>query len=149
MSAAPDPRAILPHRPPMLLLDRVVELIPGVRAVARKTVAADEYWLSGHFPGHPVLPGVLLVEALAQTAGLALRGGPRPGGPLKTVLASISSFRFRRPVVPGDVLELCAEHRRSSGKLHRYAVRAEVGGVLCGEGELTLAEGTRNVKRET
>jgi 3-hydroxyacyl-[acyl-carrier-protein] dehydratase len=93
---------ILPHREPFLLIDEVLELRPGEGAVARKTVRADEWYLSGHFPGRPVMPGVLIVEALAQTGAVAVLSEEENRGKL-ALFAGIDDCRFKRIVEPGDL----------------------------------------------
>jgi 3-hydroxyacyl-[acyl-carrier-protein] dehydratase len=97
---------IIPHRAPFLLIDEVVELRPGEGAVARKTVREDEWYLAGHFPGRPVMPGVLIVEALAQTGAVAVLAQEDNRGKL-ALFAGIDDCRFKRIVEPGDVLEQC------------------------------------------
>ena len=99
---------LLPHRPPFLLVDRVVVLEPGKRLVAWKSVTMNEPFFAGHFPGQPVMPGVLILEALAQAGALlAMRSLPaEQAGTKVTYLMGIDGARFRRPVVPGDRLEL-------------------------------------------
>src|SRR5881394_4229193 len=92
---------ILPHRPPFLLIDEVVELEPGVRVLARKTVRADEWYLAGHFPGRPIMPGVLMVEALAQAGAVGVLSHPDYAGRL-ALFAGLDEVRFRRLVQPGD-----------------------------------------------
>src|ERR671938_1393638 len=94
---------ILPHREPFLLLDEIVELEPGSRVVARKRVRADEWYLSGHFPGRPIMPGVLMVEALAQAGAVAVLSEEENRGKL-ALFAGIDDVRFKRLVGPGDQL---------------------------------------------
>ena len=96
---------ILPHREPFLLIDEVLEVTPGVGAVARKTVRADEWYLQGHFPGRPIMPGVLIVEALAQTGAVAVLSKEENRGKL-AFFAGIDDCRFKRIVEPGDELEI-------------------------------------------
>ena len=99
-------QAVIPHRYPFLLLDRVVELVPGERITAVKSVTTNEPFFQGHFPGYPVMPGVLIVEAMAQVAGvLVLKSIPDRASKL-VLLASIDEAKFRRPVVPGDQLRM-------------------------------------------
>ncbi|MEN0068428.1 MAG: UDP-3-O-(3-hydroxymyristoyl)glucosamine N-acyltransferase [Myxococcota bacterium] len=101
--------ALLPHRDPFLLVDRIVEVEPGVRAVGEKDVRDDEFWVPGHFPGEPILPGVLITEAIAQVAGIAHMSAKRPGERGSVYLVGVDKMRFRRMVRPGDVLRLTAE----------------------------------------
>lgn len=128
--------AVLPHRFPMLLVDRVVELDPGRRAVAWKCVSANEPYFQGHFPGDPVMPGVMLVEAMAQVAAIAALTGHPEQEWRSLVLLALDRVRFRRPVVPGDRLVVCAELLRERRSVWRFAVRAEVEGVRVVEGEI-------------
>src|SRR5690349_17555035 len=99
-----DIRKILPHRPPFLLVDRILELEPRKRVVGIKNVTMNEPFFVGHFPNFPVMPGVLIVEAMAQTGGvLAMRDLP-PGSETMVLFATIEEAKFRKPVVPGDQL---------------------------------------------
>jgi 3-hydroxyacyl-[acyl-carrier-protein] dehydratase len=129
---------ILPHRYPFLLVDRIDELEPGVRAVGIKNVTVNEAVFQGHFPGQPIFPGVLIVEALAQVGGIILLSQPQFKGRLG-FLAAIENFRFRKPVLPGDTIKL--EFRIT--RLHRSIAwgegKAEVNGNVIAEGQLTFA----------
>src|SRR5438093_4173369 len=109
---------ILPHREPFLLIDEVLELRPGEGAVARKTVRADEWYLSGHFPGRPVMPGVLIVEALAQTGAVAVLSEEENRGRL-ALFAGIDDCRFKRIVEPGDGMERRSDTDRVWGPVGR------------------------------
>jgi 3-hydroxyacyl-[acyl-carrier-protein] dehydratase len=129
---------ILPHREPFLLIDEVVELEPGRRAVARKTVRDDEWYLAGHFPGRPVMPGVLIVEAMAQTGAVAVLSEPENRGRL-ALFAGIDDVRFKRIVEPGDELELRCDLERVRGPIGRGKASAHVGGELAARGTLTFA----------
>ena len=102
---AADIMRIIPHRYPFLLIDRVVELEPGKRVVATKAVTANEPQFTGHFPGRPIMPGVLMVEALAQAGAVAVLSLPQHAGKL-ALFAGIDDCRFRRMVLPGDTLRL-------------------------------------------
>ena len=128
-----DPLASLPHGISFRFVDRVLELAPGRRVVALKNVTTNDPYLQGHFPGNPLMPGVLLVEAMVQTAGLLLPEGS------SAVLAQIKEARFRRPVVPGDQVRIEAEHRTGLGTLHRFSVQAYVDGASVAEAEIVLA----------
>jgi len=130
--------AILPHRPPFLLIDEVVELEPGERVVARKTVRPDEWYLSGHFPGRPVMPGVLIVEAMAQTGAVAVLSQEENRGRL-ALFAGIDDVRFKRIVEPGDELELECTLEAVRGPIGRGKATARVDGQLAARGTLTFA----------
>ena len=131
---------IIPHRYPMLLVDRILELEPGVRAVGVKNVSHGDAFFVGHFPGYPVMPGVLIVEALAQVGAVALLQMPEYRGKL-AFFAGIDGVRFKRQVVPGDVLRLEVE----LGKLRRGfgsgTATATVEGQLAAQGQLLFAIG--------
>ena len=128
--------AILPHRPPFLLIDEVVELEPGSRVVARKHVREDEFWTTGHFPGRPVMPGVLIVEAMAQcSAVLVLRGIPDRDEKL-FLFGGVDKARFRKPVIPGDQLRMeCEVLQRRSNTIKVKGV-ASVDGAMVAEAEM-------------
>jgi 3-hydroxyacyl-[acyl-carrier-protein] dehydratase len=129
---------ILPHRDPFLLLDEVTEIEPGVRVVARKRVRDDEWYLAGHFPGRPIMPGVLMVEAMAQTGAVAVLSDEANRGKL-ALFAGIDDVRFKRIVQPGDELELTCEVDRLRGPVGRGKATATVGGELAVRGTLTFA----------
>ena len=125
---------LLPHRPPFLLVDRVVALEPGVRLVAWKGVTMNEPFFVGHFPGKPVMPGVLILEALAQACALLALKSLDVSDKL-TYLMSIDGARFRRPVVPGDRLELHVEVLRRKAAIWRQKGKAIVDGQVVAEAE--------------
>lgn len=130
--------AIIPHRPPFLLIDRIVELEEGVRAVGLKQVTINEPFFGGHFPGQPIMPGVLQIEALAQVGAVALLSQPQYKGKL-ALFAGLDGVRFRRLVTPGDTLRLevmLEKLRRSIGKGRGVAT---VDGAVATEGEFTFA----------
>lgn len=129
---------IIPHRQPFLLLDTVEELTPGVRAVAKKCVSYNEPYFQGHFPGEPVMPGVLIIEALAQTGAVAILSLEENQG--KTAyFAAINSARFKQKVVPGDVLVLETEMIRQKGPMGIGRATATVDGKVAAQAELTFA----------
>jgi 3-hydroxyacyl-[acyl-carrier-protein] dehydratase len=131
-----DIERILPHRYPFLLVDRVDELGPE-RIVARKLVSRNEPHFNGHFPGHPVMPGVLIIEALAQ-AGALLAASVVSFDPNKQVVyfMAIDKARFRKPVVPGDLLSLEVTPLRKGGAIWKLRGEAKVDGALVAEAEL-------------
>ena len=129
---------ILPHRDPFLLIDEVVEVTPGVGAVARKTVREDEWYLSGHFPGRPIMPGVLIVEALAQTGAVAVLSEEEYRGRV-ALFAGIDDCRFKRIVGPGDTLDLRCELEQVRGPVGRGKAEARVDGDLACKATLTFA----------
>lgn len=129
---------ILPHRFPFLLIDRVVEIEDGKRATAIKNVTVNEWFFEGHFPGRKVMPGVLIVEALAQTAAVALLRQVDASGKIP-MFGGIERMRFRRPVVPGDQLRLEFELEKMRGPLGRGHVRATVDDALAAEGDISFA----------
>ncbi|MDR1440270.1 MAG: 3-hydroxyacyl-ACP dehydratase FabZ [Clostridiales bacterium] len=131
-------QGIIPHRYPFLLVDRILELTPGVRAVGLKNVTANEPFFQGHFPGNPIMPGVLIVEALAQTAGVAGMSLPENKGKLG-LFAGIDSIKFKRQVVPGDALILEAEFLALKMGIGKVRVCAKVDGSVAAEGEIRVA----------
>src|ERR671919_2730606 len=128
---------ILPHRYPFLLVDRVIEPEPGKRAVGMKAVTANEPQFTGHFPGRPIMPGVLMVEALAQTAGVAVLTLDAYRGKLG-LFAGIDEVRFRRLVQPGDQLLLKVEVEKLRGMFGRVQAVASVDGEVAVEGKLSI-----------
>jgi 3-hydroxyacyl-[acyl-carrier-protein] dehydratase len=131
-------RAIIPHREPFLLVDEVTELEPGERAAGRYLVKADEWYLAGHFPGNPIMPGVLQVEALAQLGAVCGLAHPDFAGKL-ALFAGIDDVRFKRIVRPGDVLDLECQITRLRGPIGKADASAHVGGELACRAALTFA----------
>ena len=129
---------ILPHRDPFLLVDEVVELEPGRRVVARRRVAAEDWWFPGHFPQRPVMPGVLIVEAMAQTGAVAVLVEEENRGRI-AFFAGIDDCRFKRVVEPGDTLTLVCEIDQVRGPIGRGKATAHVGAELAARGTLTFA----------
>lgn len=133
---------ILPHRFPFLLIDRVLSVTPGSipgsregrKSVAIKNVSMNELHFNGHFPDRAIMPGVLIVEAMAQTGGIACYREGDP--PMSFVIASILSARFRRPIVPGDQMVMSSEVIRDRGRMIQIKVEAKVDGTLVAETEI-------------
>jgi 3-hydroxyacyl-[acyl-carrier-protein] dehydratase len=123
----PAPADIIPHRPPFLLLDEIVELVPGESAKGRWHLTGDEDFFAGHFPGRPTLPGVLMVEAIAQLGAVAVLRDERFAGKLP-LFGGIDSARFRRQVGPGDTLDLEITLGRFSARAGKGSGIASVGG---------------------
>lgn len=133
-----DIQKILPHRYPFLLIDKIVEMEEGKSIKAIKNVSGNEEFFQGHFPGMPIMPGVLITEALAQAGAVLLLGMPENKGKIG-VFTGINNFKFRKQVVPGDVLELNAElgvYRHGMGKAN---VKAVVDGKVAAMGEISFA----------
>jgi len=131
-------QAIIPHRYPMLLVDRILEIEPMKRAVGIKNVTANEQFFQGHFPGKPIMPGVLLLEAMAQVGGVAMLCSEEYRGKL-AFFAGIDRVKFRRPVVPGDQLRMVAEIIKIRGTMGKIWAEAFVDDELVAEGEFLFA----------
>lgn len=129
---------IIPHRYPMLLVDRMVEIEDGARGVGIKSVTANEWFFEGHFPGNRVMPGVLIVEALAQVAAITLLRNVDQAGKIP-MFGGIEKMRFRRPVTPGDQLRLSFTLERMRGPVGRGAVEASVDGQVVADGTISFA----------
>lgn len=134
---------IIPHRAPFLLVDKILELEPGKRAVGLKNVTMNEPFFAGHFPGYPVMPGVLIVEALAQVGSVAILAVEENRGKIG-FFAGIDGFRFRGQVKPGDTLLLEVEVIRLKGPVGKGRATAKVGDSVVAEGELMFALGSPN-----
>lgn len=131
---------IIPHRYPFLLIDTIEELEEGVRALGKKCVSVNEPYFRGHFPGNPVMPGVLIMEALAQVGAVAILSRPEWKG-RTAYFAGIDKAKFRRKVLPGDVLMLETEIIKAKGPIGVGKARAFVDGKVVAEAELTFAVG--------
>ncbi len=133
-----DIKRMIPHRYPMLLVDRMVNIVPGKSGVGLKNVTANEPHFDGHFPARPVMPGVLVVEAMAQAAAvIVIKTLDLIDHDLLVYFMSIEEARFRQPVVPGDVLELHVEILRRRGKVWKFRADGKVGDTLCAEAIFT------------
>ncbi len=128
----------IPHRYPFLLIDRIIEFEPGKRAVGIKNVTINEWFFQGHFPGAPIMPGVLILEALAQLGAAVVLYDERNRGKIP-VFAGVDRLRFRRQVVPGDQLRLEAEITKVKGSMGKGVGRALVDGQVAAEGEIMFA----------
>lgn len=131
--------ARIPHRYPMLMIDRVIDIVLGESCTGIKNVSANEPAFQGHFPGHPIMPGVLIIEAMAQTSA-TLVVASLPGVSEETHIVyfmTIEEARFRKPVVPGDQLHIKVKKERSRGAVWRFRGEAYVGDVLCAESVYT------------
>jgi len=127
-------KEMIPHRFPMLMIDKVVDVVPNVRATGVKNVSVNEPFFQGHFPAEPVMPGVLIIEAMAQTAAVLVVAtlGPEKEGRL-VYFMSVDSARFRKPVVPGDTIEILVMKQRNRGNVWKFRGEARVDGVLVAE----------------
>jgi 3-hydroxyacyl-[acyl-carrier-protein] dehydratase len=135
---------LLPHRYPFLLVDRIIELEPKVKAVGIKNITINEEFFQGHFPGNPIMPGVLVIEALAQVGGiLAFRSGVSPN---KSVyFMSIEKAKFRKPVVPGDQLRLEVSVLHLRGSVWKFSGNAIVDDKMAAEAEFTAMVTDRKI----
>ncbi|MDZ7795827.1 MAG: 3-hydroxyacyl-ACP dehydratase FabZ [Candidatus Marinimicrobia bacterium] len=131
-------KKIIPHRDPFLLIDRVIDLKPGKTAVGEKKVEGDEYFFQGHFPGEPIMPGVLIIEALAQTGAITLLSVPENKGK-NAYFGGIKNAKFKRKVLPGDTLRLEVELTRVKAKFGVGTGCAYVGGELACKAEFLFS----------
>jgi 3-hydroxyacyl-[acyl-carrier-protein] dehydratase len=131
----------LPHAFPFRMVDRIIEIEKGKKAITLKNVSMDEPHFLGHFQNGPVMPGVLVLEAMAQTGGLAFQSSFEKKGESRSVLARIEEFRLKRRVIPGDQIIIEAEVLHIFSNLAKVRVLARVGGELAAEGTLVLAKG--------
>ena len=131
-------KEIIPHRAPFLLIDEVIALEPGKKCIARTYITADKFWFAGHFPDHPVTPGVLMIEMLAQTGAVCVGSMPENAGRL-ALFAKIDNAKFRRQVVPGDVLTLEMEMLKLRSSVGVGKAVATVDGEKAVSCELTFA----------
>ncbi len=138
MTDLPDPKDVLPHRDPFLFIDEVLELVPGESARARWTLRPDTPFLAGHFPGEPIMPGVIIVEALAQTGALAALSTDDGQGKLAR-FAGVDKCRVKRPVRPGDVLEFATRVTRVRGPIGEAEAVATVDGQVACQATLKFA----------
>ena len=127
--------ACVPHRYPFLLVDRILELVPGKSVVAVKNVTMNEPFFQGHFPGEPVMPGVLILEAMAQAGAMMMLQDPELRGTI-AFLTTVEKARFRHLVTPGDQMMLYTEMYRLRGQMGKVKARAEVDGQIAAEAEL-------------
>jgi beta-hydroxyacyl-ACP dehydratase FabZ len=129
---------MIPHRAPFLWIDRVEVLEPGVRCVAVKRIDAAEPLFAGHFPGHPILPGVLMIEAVAQTAGVMLGSATPEGATGVALLAAVNRFKFLAPVTPGQEIRIETTKLTAAGRMTCVAGTVTVDGKIVASGELSV-----------
>jgi len=143
MMTVNDIMKFLPHRYPFLLVDRIVELQPGVSAKGIKNVTINEPFFQGHFPGQPIMPGVVVIEAMAQVAGvMAFRSGVEGGS---VYFMSIDNAKFRRPIVPGDQVMMEIKVLKRRGNVWKFSGTATVEGKLVSEAEFTAMVTVREI----
>lgn len=140
----PEILQIIPHRPPFLFVDRVIKFTPHKSIIAERTLLADEPWFKGHFPQKAIMPGVLVLDALAQTSGLLLGFSAKVSGAAeapqpKIFYLAASNMKYTAPAFPSQTLQLIAENKENFGKLYSYLVEALVGRKTVAKGTLTLA----------
>ncbi len=128
---------MIPHRYPFLMIDRVVDVVKGASAIGLKNVTMNEPYFQGHFPGHPVMPGVLIVEAMAQTAAVLVVKTQEDAAGKVVYFTSIDGAKFRKPVFPGDQLHIKVTVLQNRGPVWKFSCVAEVGGKKVTEGTIT------------
>lgn len=141
-------REIIPHRYPFLLVDRITYLEPGIKANGYKNITANEPFFQGHFPGNPIMPGVLIIEALAQLGCVAMLVKDEYKGKIG-LFAGIDGVRFKKPVIPGDKLELYVELLKLKGPIGKFKGEAKVDNQLAAEAEVLFAIVDKPQDRET
>ena len=124
---------LIPHRYPFLLIDKIIDVVPGVSGTGIKNVTVNEPFFQGHFPGHPIMPGVLIVESMAQTAGALVMAGLEDANGALVYFMTVENARFRKPVVPGDCVHIQVECLQNRGNVWKFKGRALVDGVLKAE----------------
>ncbi|MBL4787333.1 MAG: 3-hydroxyacyl-ACP dehydratase FabZ [Cohaesibacteraceae bacterium] len=128
---------LLPHRYPFLMIDKIVDMVGDESAIGIKNVTMNEPQFTGHFPGHPVMPGVLMIEGMAQTAGaLCVHSRKSLGVPPVVYLMTVDKAKFRKPTGPGDVIEYHVKKIRSRGSIWKFACEAKVDGIKVAEAEI-------------
>jgi len=130
---------LLPHRYPFLLIDQVVEVEPAVRVVCIKNVTYNDWYFQGHYPDHPVMPGMLILEAMAQTGGILILSSIPQADGLVAYFTGADQVKFRRPVHPGDQLRIEATMLQSRRSIYRFHAEAFVGDLLAAEADLTVS----------
>jgi 3-hydroxyacyl-[acyl-carrier-protein] dehydratase len=141
-------REIIPHRYPFLLVDRITFLEPGIKAIGYKNVTSNEPFFQGHFPGNPIMPGVLIIEALAQLGCVAMLVKEEHKGKIG-LFAGIDNVRFKKPVVPGDKLDLYVELLKLKGPIGKFKGEAKVDNQLAAEAEVLFAIADKPQDRAT
>ena len=130
-------KKLLPHRAPMLLVEKLADIVPGESATGYKAVSINEPWFLGHFPERALMPGVLIVEAMAQTAGALVIHSLQEAASSSVYFLTIEEARFRKPVVPGDLLRMQVKKLRQRGPVWKFEGQAFVGEDLCAEAQFS------------